>query len=494
MTLIARKVTQNSFYILAGRIAALGFNMITIVVLARYWGKETFGVFSYALVFVGFFALLPDFGMQPVLVREISKNRSRLDAVWSNALTIKVVFALIAFIAANLYAGLAFDDPLLRSAILILSLTLFVTTKSSTVRVAFESVFYADMQIKYPVLFQLIDGVVQTAIVLLLVWLRADTVWILACYVLANLPGLLATLVVFFRHNRISFSPDRKVLQWLMRESFPLALYLAMMLVYDRLDVLFLQHFWGEEAVGLYSAAFRLTAPMAFIPFAITTTIYPLLARGNQAGSPDLDQLFGLGLKILLLIGISIGMVSTLFAPLLINLLYGADFAASGRPFEILIWSQSVFFLAFFLIDYNNSQQRQRRNTLYILLMLVIGFVVQHGLISRFMIHGAAWAKLLLNTLGVFLLAALTWKSLSGRQHRAFMKIVLFLLAFIGIEMIHLLGWIGPLAALVGFLALALAINRMLFDPVEKQQIGQAFRAVLSRRQRERKESISSDG
>ncbi len=102
-------------------------------------------------------------------------------------------------------------------------------------------------------------------------------------------------------------------------------------------------------------------------------------------------------------------MVSTLFAPLLINLLYGADFAASGRPFEILIWSQSVFFLAFFLIDYNNSQQRQRRNTLYILLMLVIGFVVQHGLISRFMIEGAAWAKLLLNTLGVFLLAALTW-------------------------------------------------------------------------------------
>jgi hypothetical protein len=68
------------------------------------------------------------------------------------------------------------------------------------------------------------------------------------------------------------------------------------------------------------------------------------------------------------------------------------------------------------------------------------------------------------------------------------------LLAFIGIEMIHLLGWIGPLAALVGFLALALAINRMLFDPVEKQQIGQAFRAMLSRRQRDSKESISSDG
>ncbi|MEK7728303.1 MAG: oligosaccharide flippase family protein, partial [candidate division KSB1 bacterium] len=81
--------------VLVGQALTMLANLGVTVLLARYCGKENFGIFSYALAYVGFFAVLIDFGMQAILIREISSRRWPLAEILGNALRIKAVLFLV---------------------------------------------------------------------------------------------------------------------------------------------------------------------------------------------------------------------------------------------------------------------------------------------------------------------------------------------------------------------------------------------------------------
>ncbi len=406
-----QKITKNSLAIFSGRIGALLLNTVTVVFLARYWDKELFGIFSFALIFIGFFGLLSDFGMQPILIREISRNRSKAEPIISHAFALKFFLALCAIGLASGYALMVFDHTHQIQAIAILSLTIIFSTKTNTVRISLESVFYADMEMTYPVLFHWVDAICQTTVVLILIALKASPLLILWGYVLANIPGIILTLVTFRQKIHLRFRFEKEMFFWLLRESSPLFLYLGLKMINERLDILFLKVFWGDTVVGLYSSAFRLTTPLIFIPIAVTTTLYPLMSQSLEDSHASLKNLFTIGSKVLLFIGITIGVGGMLIGKPIFLFLYGEEYSQAIHPFQLLLWSQCLSFLIFFLVDFNNSQNRQKTNTLFVGMLLLIALVFQGFLTSQYGAIGAAWAKLLVNLIGILLLTGLSLRS-----------------------------------------------------------------------------------
>ena len=414
-----------------GQIGVLGFNTITIVLLARYWGEYLFGIFSYALVFVGFFTLIPDFGMKPILIREISRNQTRAKAIMSNALFLKLGLSFLSIILACVSAFVISKNHQIQVAIIILAFIMLLSSKTGAVRIAFESLFHAEMEMQFPVLFQLLDSVLQTATVAVLILSHAGFMEILAGYVLANLLGLILTIVFIKKRVHFTDSPNIQEMMWLLKEAFPLFVYLILAMLYERLDVLFLKSLWGESYVGLYSSAFRLTAPLIFIPFAITTSLYPLMSRTYSDSENMLPKLFGLGLKTLLVIGISIGSAGILIGNPVFLFLFGRQFMEAVVPFQLLLWSQSVMFLIFFLVDYNNARDRQSKNTLYIAMMILLSLYLQRFFILRYGVLGAGWVKIILNFTGLTVLFAISRRSLGKEQSQHFYKTALVLLLFL---------------------------------------------------------------
>ncbi|MFH1941406.1 MAG: flippase [bacterium] len=423
MRAIATTVAKNTLTLMVGQVIALSLNLVTIVVLARYWGETFFGIFSYSLVIVGLFGLIADFGMKPIIVREVSRHRERASRILSNALSLKIALSVFSIALMNLISIIVFSDNRIRQAVFILSFTVLFSSKVSTLRIVFESIFHADMEMKYPVFFQFVDGLLQLVFVLLLISLRAPPSTILWMYVLANVPGFIFILRLALKRVALRPIVERETAKWLLKESFPLFLYIGFVMVFERMDVLFLKAFWDEATVGVYSSAFRLTAPLVFIPFAVTSAMYPLMSRVVDGNENRQVILFSMGLKILFLIGITLGVLGTLFGQGIFRLLYGPLYAQAEEPFQFLLWSQGIAFLTFFLIDFNNSQKRQKYNTYYIISALVLAVPIQWLLISRMSVLGASLAKLVLNVIGFAILVKMSVPFLSKEQQSCLKKV-----------------------------------------------------------------------
>jgi O-antigen/teichoic acid export membrane protein len=453
MISISRTVSRNAVTLLAGQILVMLLNLLVVVMLARYWQAENFGTFSYGLVYVGFFMLLPDFGMKPIVVRELARNPKRMESVVWNTVSLKLVLSAMAVVLTIGSAFVFFRDPKLRLTICLLALTIPLASKANTMRTVFESVYHATMEMGYPVLLQLIDGLVQALTVGILVACRADFPEILAGYVLSNIPGVVMTLLLARRRTGCRWEWNRDRIAWLLRESLPLFAYLLLAMAYERIDVLLLKSMWGKGMVGVYASAFRLTAPMVFIPYAVATAIYPVLSRTDSREDEVWIRLFGAGLKFLACIGIGIGVFGHVFGNGFFSLLYGGRFQEAIEPFKLLLWSQGLMFLVFYLVDFNNAQNRQRVNTIYMAVALCLSACVQAVFISKFAALGAGWAKLLLNALGLGILTGLSRRHFHRTHREALGKSVglysIFLTASAALARCHA-GWIISASVFAG--------------------------------------------
>jgi len=90
-------------------------------------------------------------------------------------------------------------------------------------------------------------------------------------------------LVLFCSKSNLGLRPRFNVRETasLLRESFPVGITSALVILYFRLDTLFVFKFAGAMALGLYSACFRVIEPALMIPSSFSTTAYAVLSSTN---------------------------------------------------------------------------------------------------------------------------------------------------------------------------------------------------------------------
>lgn len=78
---ITQKVFKNTAYQIGGQIFHLLLNVVIIAMIARYLGVESYGKFSLIFVILSFFIILADFGVNDIVVRELSKDKSKTSRI-----------------------------------------------------------------------------------------------------------------------------------------------------------------------------------------------------------------------------------------------------------------------------------------------------------------------------------------------------------------------------------------------------------------------------
>ena len=400
----SQRVAANSFVVFLGQVVTLGANAAFTILFARALGQNRFGLFSYALVFVSIFAIIADFGMQTILVREIARPRWQPSELLGNAVVIKIILSLLAITVTILVAWLAGYPQELFFIIIILTLSIPVTYKFYTLRAIFEAPFSASLKMTVPVLCQLFDSLLLVGITYTLMRSGASLEKLVMGYVLSNLPGLILTIYAAARRVPFRFAINKELSWFLLRESFPLWIYTILMTVSGSVDVLFLRELRGESAVGLYSAALRLTSPLLFIPQGIVVSLFPLLSRYHGQSDEKLTIAFHLGMKVILLLALTLAIATTFLGSEIIKLLYSDEFSGSAQPLIILMWSQAFFFLSYFVTNTLTSANQQQIPYYAAAAMLLTNVIASWILIHAFGVQGAAVAKLVSIIIGAVVL------------------------------------------------------------------------------------------
>jgi PST family polysaccharide transporter len=181
----------------------------------------------------------------------------------------------------------------------------------------------------------------------------------------------------------------------LLKDSWPLILSGLAIMVYMRIDQIMLGQMLGDEAVGIYSAAVRISEVWYFVPMAIVASVFPSIIEAKKKSEALYYQRLQWLYDVMVVLALSVAVPMTFLSDWAVSLLFGQAYEQAGAVLAIHIWTAVFVGLSFssgrWFINEGYTLLALKRN----LLGLVVNVILNTYLIPLYGPKGAALATLL---------------------------------------------------------------------------------------------------
>lgn len=455
-------IARNSGIFVAGRWAGKLLGLATVILLAPYLLPELFGQYSLIIAFLGFFIFLNDFGVSTLLIREISRDGSRMQEYLGNALALKIALSVLALALTVIFVHLLGYPPEITLPLSIYAVTILIGGIGSTFSIAFQ----VQLRQEFEVITEFIERIPYLGVILFVMFTFPKEEAMVPLFAGLVLCVLISNIVKYFLFRRLVSAGlrfDFGLWKSFLKSAWPFAAMTLLTAIYGRIDIIMLSKMAGETAVGFYSSGYRLTDMLTYIPAALTISLFPLMSRYHKTSREKLVNMHSLAFKYLAMLTIPLAVGTTLLSGKILFLIYGPEFF-SGEPLAplnliILTWAVLFTFLNYVNNYLLNSINREKAGLLVLLGGIVVNVLLNLLLIPAYSYLGAAFATLVAEFFVFLVFTALVRKVLYPVTPRIFVK-PLIASAIMAVPII-LLPETGillavPFAALVYFVSLYL--------------------------------------
>ena len=358
--------------------------------IARYLGPARLGTLGYCSALVALLGFLPALGLDAVVKRELLQSPARTEELLASSLVLRLGAGVLAYalvlLAVFFRWGLTAEESWL---FVILGLTLFQQALLLP-----DLWLQAHLRAKWSVAMQLVALVIGSA---LRVWLilSGGSLAAFAWVVVVEMALGAAGIFLFSRRMGLHISGMAAriaTLGRLLTEGWPLMFASLAIIVYMRIDQVMLRQLAGPAAVGIYTAAARLSEIWYFLPVALASSLLPALlrARAGDASAYDarLQQYYDLNAAAAYALSVPIALA----ASWLVRMAYGVEFAAAGPILAVHIWSSIFVFLGVARGQWLVNERLQRFYLVATLAGAVANILLNLLFIPRWGGLGAAWA------------------------------------------------------------------------------------------------------
>lgn len=383
----------NTGWLFADRVLRLAVGMVITIGMARVFGPAEFGQFNFAVAFVALFSQIATLGLDGIVVRNLVHDPAQKNRILGSAFVLKVCGSLVTVaLCAAAIALLPAQSAETRTLVTILAFGLL-----------FQSVdvvdywFQSTVSSKYVVLAKA-PAFLSFAMVRLLLLLGPAS---LAAFAWAqSLELLIAAVGLVVAYQRLG----GRLREWralydyalvLLRESWPLILAGLSVVLYMKIDIVMLGAMSGDRETGLYSAAARLSEGFYFLPMIIVSSLTPMLLRARASGAEQYRQSL-LKLYVLMVrISLAIAVPLLVFSPLLVEVLYGAQYRESAAILQVHVWAAVAVFLGVASSQYLTAEGWQKLSLYRTVSGLIVNVLLNLALIPAYGAMGAAVATLI---------------------------------------------------------------------------------------------------
>jgi polysaccharide transporter, PST family len=338
-----RKILANTGWLFIDQVARMGFGLVVGVWVARYLGPEQFGTFNYALAFVALIEVFATFGLDSIVIRNLVRNPSSRDEVLGTACLLKMVGGFLTLgLALTAISFFRPQDPLARWLVGILG--------ARMVFQAFDVIdfwFRSQVQSKYAVWAKNTAYFLVVLVKISLILLKAPLIAFAWAMVAETGLGA-AGLVIAYRFQGgtmqkwlASFHQVRE----LLRDSWPMIFSGFVVMVYARIDQVMLGQMADDKAVGVYSAAVRLSEIWYFVPVIIASSVFPSLVKSKELGQQEYLHRIQKYFDLNVLLAYVLAIPTSLLSSTIISFLYGDSYQGAENIFTILIWGSLFVFM-----------------------------------------------------------------------------------------------------------------------------------------------------
>jgi O-antigen/teichoic acid export membrane protein len=382
-----------------GRVANLLLGLVVVVVLTRELGAGRFGQWSAIYAIVQLAGVLGDLGLEPATIREAAAHPERRDRLLGALLSVRVALAVPATaLAAVACALVAVDDDMALAGV-IASLTVLAGAPG-----CLQAAFRLRVRNDVPIAVMTLNSIVWTAAVVVIAATgRADVVAFAVALLGAAIISTAVQVWLALRTEKIVLRDVRDEMRRLARIGIPIGIGALLTLAYVRIDQIMVLEIAGDRDAGLYGAAYQLLDKAQFVPSAIMTTLFPLIAAAHYIDRDRLRRLTQLAADHLAMVSLPVLAFSIAAAAPLIDLIYGADFADAAAALPILMGAFVTSSFGYLVGNLTIVAGTQLRFVWIAAIALVLNVAVNLVLIPPYGYLAAAWVTL---GTGAFVLVA----------------------------------------------------------------------------------------
>jgi O-antigen/teichoic acid export membrane protein len=319
---------KGSLWMISGQLAAIVFQAVYFVLMGRTLGSREYGAFVGAVALVTVLSQFSSLGMEMILVRNISRDRSSFAETWGNALRITAC-GFVFLLAIAVIFGHLFLRPGLRTLIPWIALSDGLLGK--LVQLAGRA-FQGAGQLRWTARFTAFTNLGRAALAAALyayarlsgmhpdanTW--AHIYWISPLTIAAIALWKVTAKLGWPRWGRLRLND--------LSEGLSFSFSSSSISVYNDIDKTFLVSLGETYAAGIYSAAYRVvdvaTAPLYGIYAAATPRLFREGARGVGHASSQTERLLLRTIPYGLVVAISL-----YFGAGILPRLFGSSFAGS---------------------------------------------------------------------------------------------------------------------------------------------------------------------
>ena len=372
-----------------GRALNLAAGVVVAVLLTRALGDEGFGQWSTALAIVQIAAYVGEFGLEQVAVRHAAADRAR-ERDWIGGLvTLRLAIAVPVTAGCALVQLLVADSDEMRATGLLLTGTLLLAPLSST-RAAFQLRVRNDLSVAVVT----VNSVLWTAAVVAIAAGDGSMVAYAAVFLGSAAISTAVGVWLAVRMARPRLRGSRPMWRELARIGVPVGIAGMLVTGYVKLDQILLFALAGPEDAGLYGSVYRILDQAQFVPIALMTTLFPMIAAAWPANPDRARRLSQLVAEYLVMISLPVLGFTIVASEPLVVLLFGEEFADAGQALPILMAAFVVIcfgYLAGHLVIVLELQGLFLRNAAIALVFNVVANLI---LIPPYGFVAAAWVTL----------------------------------------------------------------------------------------------------
>ncbi|HLH71865.1 MAG TPA: flippase, partial [Chloroflexota bacterium] len=360
--------------------------------MLRILGVAAVGDYTWAVVMVGYFEILTNFGLNALIIREVSRQRDRAGRYLADAILLRLALCLVSLPVVALIVLLGSTWLKIESRAIIAFLLLALALIPGNVTTTLSALFYAWERIEIPSGVSVATALARVTLSTAALLAGAGIIGLAAIALLLNLVLVVVFLIVARRSLYLTLTgPVPADLPEMINESFPLLINNVLVTVFFKIDVLLLLAFQGNEALGYYATAYKWVDGTLIVPSTFTFAVYPALSRFAQEKGEGLRAAYEIAARVLLTIGIPITVAIFFLSGDLILLLGGqAYYPQSAVALAILIWFLPFSYLngltQYALIAVNH----QRFITIAFLIATSFNLIANFLLIPRYSFLAAA--------------------------------------------------------------------------------------------------------
>lgn len=328
-----KNIARNLLWSVVGKIVSLLGSLLVGIIVARYLGPEQYGLMNYVISYVVLFQTFAAFGLDTIEIREEARENVPFQTIIGTAFGIKCGLSIIFMFAVIATSYFMDADIYTTSLVTIYSLTIILNSFN-----VIRNYFIAIVQNEYVVKTEISRTIISAGIKVILLLLHASLTWFLVAsmfdYVLLSSGYTMAYRKQIGKIRDWHF--DKHYAVFLCKESFPLLLTNAAVIVYQRIDQVMIGQMIDKESVGYFSVASKFVEILIYVPMMLAQTITPVLVNIREKSREEYRAKSQQFMNMSLWLTFMLSVITSLLSYWIVDLTFGKAYLPAVAVLQVM--------------------------------------------------------------------------------------------------------------------------------------------------------------